>query len=850
MMYFKKYFKKTLVALLINGVALNAFAQQDKPVMPSAAARKDTGNVPHSLLTAGGVKTAVKPYKDVITAKAKTSVGLFTVHKIDDKVFFEIADSLLNRDVLIVSRLAKAGADTRNTNAMTGYAGDELNKSVVRFEKGPNNRIFIREVSYSERSKDSTQAMFQAVNNSNIQPIVMAFDVKAYKTDSAKHSRSSVIELTDVINGDSELFFFGSAKNRFGIGGYQPDKSYLLDVKTFPLNTEIKTVKTYTRAGGGATLAPNSNTPVPLPTPKPATVELNTSFVLLPKIPMQARYADDRVGYFSSGYTDFDLNPQGIKRISFIERWRLEPKAADMEKYKRGELVEPKKPIVIYIDPETPAKWVPYLIQGINDWQAAFEQAGFKNAIIGKRAPTPQEDPTWSLDDARNSAIVYKPSLVANASGPHIIDPRSGEVIETHINWYHNIMKLVHDWYLVQAGAIDPRARKMQFDDELMGQLIRFVSSHEVGHTLGLLHNFGSSSATPVEKLRDKAWVEANGHTASIMDYARFNYVAQPEDHISEAGIFPRIGVYDKWAIEWGYKLIPEAKNAQEEDPILNKWIIAKANDKRYWFGSERSLDDPRSQSEDIGDNAMKASEYGIKNLKRVIANLPEWTRQDNQGYDDLESMHEEVYKQLDRYAGHVCKNIGGRFENIKTVEQPGPVYTFVPAATQKEAMAFLNKEIFNTPTWLIDPKILSYTGSSPIEIIGSLQYGALTRLLNSTTINNLLGAEAVDAKAYKVTDLFDDLQTGIWGELTTHKPVSIYRRNLQKSYVEKLSVIIKPPGAVPVGKTDMVSICRANLVELRTKMRAALPAIQDKSTRYHFQDLIDRINSALTPKP
>jgi len=591
--------------------------------------------------------SGIKPYQTVITKNAKTSIGLFIVHRVDDKIYFEIPDSIFDRDLLITSRLAKAGADMRSSNSMNGYAGDMLNQSVIRFEKGPNNKIFIRDLSFSERSKDSTREMYRAVMNSNIQPIAMAFDVRAVRKDSLTGVQHTVIDLTDVVNGDNDLFFWGGDKGKMGLSGYQADKSYLLYIRSFPINTEIRTVKTYTKTPINTASLFNGVLSTNTSATKLVTVELNTSIVVLPKIPMQPRYADDRVGYFSTSYTDFDADPQGVKRIFFAERWRLQPRKEDLEKYKRGELVEPENPIVIYIDPETPAKWVPYLIQGISDWQAAFEKAGFKNAIIGKVAPTTQEDSTWSLEDARHSAIVYKPSPVANASGPHIVDPRSGEVLETHINWYHNVMKLVHDWYFVQTAAVDTAARKMHFSDALMGQLIRFVSSHEVGHTLGLLHNFGSSSATPVEKLRDKKWVEANGHTASIMDYARFNYVAQPEDSISEIGLFPRIGQYDKWAIEWGYRMVPDAKNADDETPVLNKWIIAHANDKRNWFGNEMSQEDPRSQSEDLGDNAVKASEYGIKNLKRIMNHLVEWTKEDNEGYDNLQAMHVQIFQQF-----------------------------------------------------------------------------------------------------------------------------------------------------------------------------------------------------------
>jgi len=840
--------KKHFVLFFLAAGIYGAMAQQ--PARPAV-----TGNLPGGA-PQGPVKASPKPYRDVITDKAVSSHGLFTVHRLDDKIYFELADSVLNRDILLVSRLSKSAADMRGGNGMVGYAGDMLNRSVMRFEKGPANRLFVREMSYSERSADSTQAMYKTVLNSNIQPIVLSFDIRAYHTDSVTGIHSTVIELTELVNGDNDLFFFGSSKGKFSITAYQPDKSYVLDIKTFPINTEIKTVKTYTRSGNfNASFngVPQSATI----SAKPATVELNTSLVLLPAQPMQARYADDRVGYFTSEYTDFDANPQGVKKISVIERWRLEPRREDMGKYGRGELVEPQKPIVIYIDPATPAKWVPYLIQGINDWQPAFEKAGFKNAIIGKKAPTPQEDPSWSLDDARNSAVVYKPSPVANASGPHITDPRSGEVIETHINWYHNIMKLVHDWYMIQAAAVDPGARNMQFSDSLMGQLIRFVSSHEVGHTLGLRHNFGASSATPVEKLRDKAWVEAHGHTSSIMDYARFNYVAQPEDNITEAGLFPRIGDYDKWAIEWGYHLVPGTKNAGEERTVLNQWIMAHSNDKRYWFGNESDPDDPRSQSEDLGDNAMKAGAYGIKNLRRILPRLVEWTREANSDYDNLQVMYRQLNSQLSLYIGHVVKYIGGSYENLKTVEQPGAVYSLVPAALQQEAVAFLNAQVFTTPEWLVDNNVLSRIGVSPAAVIGSLQNESLSRVMSPAVFNKLLVEATIDPHAYSMTDLLAGLRKGIWNELDTRQPISFYRRNLQTAYVEKLIAIVLPftgakdgPAAARGGdNADLVAIAKAELKGLKEKIRLSLPGITDSLTRYHLQDVLERITNAIAVK-
>ena len=573
-------FSRRFIVLAI-AVCIGTTVMAQQPVAP-VMAKTDT-----SKKTTGPIN-GPKPYKEVITSKAVSDGGLFWVHKVEDKYYFEIPDSLFNRDILVVNRISKAAAGMR-VGGFFGYGGDQIGQNVIRFEKGPNNKIFLRNISYAEYAKDSTSPMFTAVNKSNVQPIAAAFDIKSL----GKDSTGAVIDITDYINGDNDVLHFSSSLKTFlRFAAIQADKSYIITVKSYPINIEIKTVKTYARSaapaiGGAGGAGPAGN----------MTLELNSSLVLLPKVPMQSRYFDPRVGYFAVGYTDFDVNPQGVKNIAVVKRWRLEPKDEDMEKYKRGELVEPKKPIIFYIDPATPKKWIPYLMQGVDDWKSAFEKAGFKNAIMSKMAPTKAEDSTWSLDDARNSAIVYKPSDIANASGPSIADPRSGEIMESHINWYHNVMQLIHDWYMVQTSAVDPRARKMTYDDELMGQLIRFVSSHEVGHTLGLRHNFGSSSTVPVENLRNKAWVEANGHTPSIMDYARFNYVAQPEDNISQIGLFPRIGDYDKWAIEWGYKQFPQYKDAEAEKGHLNGWVIDRLKDHRLWFGTEINPDDPRSQS-------------------------------------------------------------------------------------------------------------------------------------------------------------------------------------------------------------------------------------------------------------
>ena len=806
--------------------------------------------------TSAGSKSGPKPFKEVITEKALTDQGLLTVHKLEDKWFWEITDSILGRDILVVSRLSKSGAGL--ANGFTGYAGDIINNNVIRFETGPNNKIFLKRISYDQRGSDEN-GMYKAVVNSNLQPIMQSFDVKAFGKDSSA-PKSYIIEITEFLNGDNEVLFFNPrVKSMMQIGGQQSDKSYIVSAKSYPMNLEVKTVKTYGKSGGGANPTLNFG-------PSAFTLEINSSMVLLPKIPSRARYFDPRVGYFTRDYTDFDANPQGVKEIQMAVRWKLEPKPEDVEKYKKGILVEPQKPIIYYIDPATPKKWIPYLIQGVNDWQVAFEKAGFKNAIMGKLAPTPEEDSTWSLEDARFSAIVYKPSEVQNASGPNVHDPRSGEIMESHINWYHNVMELLRNWYFIQVSPTDSGARKMVFDDQLMGELIRFVSAHEVGHTLGLRHNFGSSSTVPVDSLRNKQWVEKNGHTPSIMDYARFNYVAQPEDKISRTGLFPRIGDYDMWAIEWGYRWMPEYANAEKEAAALQQITTERLKNKRLWFGTETNPDDPRSQNEDLGDNAMKAGVYGIKNLQRIIPNLVEWTKKPNESYELLLEMYNQVVSQFGRYLGHAAKNIGGIYETPRMNDQTGSVYEFTPKKTQQEAVRFLQQQLFSTPKWLISQEIYNKTGASGLAIISNRQESILNRLINTNTLHKLFEMESqMGNEAYKATEFMNELKIGVFNELPRRTPVDMYRRNLQKVYVEKLIGLLPSTSSVPTTTTfsfimqsgpvlssknsDVYSLVKGNLRNLRSEINAAFPAIPDSMTKMHLQDLSDRITQALEPK-
>lgn len=785
----------------------------------------------------------LKPYAQVITPKAKSSFGFLTVHKVDNNYFFEIPDSMLNRDILIVNRISKA--PTSRQKSRVGYPGDILGSKVIRFENKDNKRILVREYSYRERSENK-DGMFQSVRNSNTQPIVANFGIETIKKDSL--TRNYVINVSVFLQKENPLFSFDAdSKEYIGLLNMVGEGTYIDTLKAFPKNIEISTTVTYQSKKGMSNVGflETGSPRIPL------TYELNSSMVLLPEVPMKARLFDPRVGYFTVGYTDFDSNPQGIEYKKLITRWRLEPK--DEAAYLRGELVEPKKPIIIYIDPATPKKWVPYLIQGVNDWQVAFEKAGFKNAIYALEAPT--DDPSWSLEDARHSTIVYKPSDIPNASGPHINDPRTGEILETHINWYHNVMSLLRDWYMIQAGTIDEAARKMQLDDELMGQLIRFVSSHEVGHTLGLRHNFGSSHTVPVEKLRDKAWVEANGHTPSIMDYARFNYVAQPEDGITRAGIFPRIGIYDKWSIEWGYRWLPQFQTPEDEVAFSNQSIIEKLKtDVRYTFGTESDPNDPRNQSEDLGDDSMLASLYGIKNLKRIVPQILTWSYEPNKSYAGAGEIYSGVVSQFNRYLGHVTKNVAGIYSNSITVEQTDEIAReFVPANIQKRAIAFLNEQLFTTPEWLIDRQLMEKAKILPVNVICSLQSGVLARLINKNTLDKMSENEILNGKkAYTSAQMFNDLKKVIWSNLGQS---DIYKRNMQKAYVENLINLLDKKGNADKnasGKrpaySEAPAIAHGQLTELK-RLATSAASMTSGTTKGHYQNLITLIDNALSNK-
>ena len=795
-----------------------------------------------------------KTYRDIVTEKTISKKGLFTIHQHGDNYYFEIPDSLLGRELLLTTWLVKVPGGSPK------FGGEIMNTKTIVFDKYRDTKIGLSVVTSISQS-DTANVISKAVKNSNLNSVGFVYDIKARGLE----GRSSVIDVTDLLQKENSLTILSAeVKSKMGLAAMAPDRSYVKSVASYPINIEIKMLRTYTASPATPKPLPGQPVTAPLEAAKiggAVTLEISTSILLMPEKPMTPRRFDARVGYFANGFYEFSDDQQKVDPKIFIIRYRLEPKAEDMEKYKRGELVEPKEPIVYYVDPATPKQWRPYIIAGINDWNEAFKAAGFKNAIIGKEWP--EKDSTMSLEDARYKIIRYFPSEVANAYGPNIHDPRSGEILQSYVGWYHNVMTLLHDWYLIQASPNDPRARKMKFSDTLMGTLIRFVSSHEVGHTLGLRHNMGSSSLTPVENLRDKKWVEAHGHTNSIMDYARFNYVAQPEDSIGEAGIMPRINNYDKWAIKWGYSYTGET-NDLEDKKIVSQWIVdsLKANP-RLWFGGEGLNFDARCQTEDVGDNSMKASEYGIKNLKYVMKHLPEWTKEDNDLYTNMLGLYRQVSTQFLRYTNHVGANIATVHETWKTVEQPGDVYTRAQKAKQKEAVAFLQKEVFTTPTWLLDNEILNKI-SSPVRVgsVSAIQTRSLDQALSDRVLNTLLKAEERFGKegTYTLIEYLDDLKAGIWIELKTRESIDIFRRNLQKNYVLDMLALIKetkennnilgmmfgvPEEAKPVINTsDIGSYLVFHLQNLRQEILTMLPSVTDKETKDHLKYVADHIKT------
>ncbi|PHI20227.1 zinc-dependent metalloprotease [Lewinellaceae bacterium SD302] len=804
-----------LLTLLIGSLTFPVYGQRKKRKKDAEAEKTEMAEKPEKK------EEKKKPYEELIE-EADIQDGLFRVITKKGKTYFELDDDVLERELLVVSRIS---GHVKGLNF--GGAGMRSRpQQVIRWQK-MGDQILLRSVSY-DAVADPNLPVYQSVKNNNFEPVVMSFKIENRGADST----SSVIDATPLFTTDVPMIGatgFSDGK-RFGLKGLDKARSLVTKVKAFPQNVEVRHILTYK---GAEKLPDNQYTGA-------LSVEMNQSFIELPEDVMQPRLYDPRVGYFSMRQIDYGRDAQRAETQRFITRWRLEP--VDMEAWKRGELVDVKKPIVYYIDPATPEQWRQPIMQGVNDWQKTFEAIGLKNAIMAKLPPTKEEDPDWSPEDVRYSVIRYVTTDIQNAMGPHVHDPRSGEILESDIIWYHNVMNLLRNWYLIQTAAVNPAARGVKFEEKVMGELIRFVSAHEVGHTLGLPHNMGSSPAYKVDSLRSPGFVQRMGTAPSIMDYARFNYVAQPED--KGAGIHPGIGPYDYYSIKFGYLPIPEAGSWEAERPVLNAMIREKAGDPIYRYGAQRFRGhDPSAQTEDIGDDPVYASQLGIKNLQRIVPQLIEWSSEDTKFFGDLNELYSNVIGQLNRYSGHVSSNVGGVYEWQRSADEKELVYQPVASERQRAAVKFINEEIFDTPEWLLDLEILQRISPSGVaKRIEGLHDHALGNLFQVNRLNRLVEQRAVyGEEQYGVLDLMNQVSDHIFASRGEN---SAYRRELQRKFVQSAGALLRNEDLA----ADAKAATRLNLTKIKNRYaNAQAQSSLLAAHRVELREMIDRELEGIT---
>lgn len=828
--------------LLVAAMATTAAAQQTPPAGAAAPPPADGA-------AAGGAaaRRGPRPYAQVIPARAHTERGGITVHRVDDRYFFEVPDSLAGRDFLMVTRVAGVPAGAGGFQS----AGSSLTERMIRWER-VNDRVLLKSISPAAVADDSLP-IARSVAQNNYPAIIGAFPIAAFGKDSAAY----VIDVTDFFAADNPATSGLDAAQRraYGVRRYDAARSYISSVRGFPINIEVRQVQTFDAA-----------TPPSDPDAATVTMETRQSFVLLPKTPMRPRYADARVGYFSVDRVNYGLDVQKAESQEFITRWRLEPK--DPAAYARGELVEPVKPIVYYLDPATPTRWKRYVREGVENWQQVFEKAGFKNAILAKDAPTKAQDPDFDPDDARYSIVRWAASLVRNATGPHTHDPRSGEIINSEITWYHNHMRSYRNWLMMETGAANPSARTLDIPEELMGETMRQVITHEIGHALGLQHNMIASASFPVDSLRSPSFTRVYGVSATIMDYARQNYIAQPGDGLQPKDFIRRVGPFDDFAINWGYRVIA-APSAEAERATLHRWLTQQTGLFPYRFASQQlAAGDPRNQTEDLGDDPIKASTFSTMNYKRMIPNLVTWTSTPGEDYTELRELYEESVSRWFGNMNHVATMIGGVEVDLKTSEQSGAVYRVVPKARQQAALAFLSSNVITTPAWLSPPAIAQRIG--PSNTVSTRQAGVLTSLLSPARLGRLAESERYDAtNAYPLADYMADLKRAVFGGSAPDAG----RRQLQRVYLQRLEAVIAPPSAptggapggggggggaarfVPfvsapvVAQSDLPALARVQLREIQREARAAAAGQSTTTIRAHWSDLADRVTAILDPK-
>lgn len=828
---------RTLV-LLLAAVSIGCSTFTPPTTAPAPSAGRDAAGAGAGPASAGSAARGPKPYAEVVTDKAVTDSGLFNVHRIGERYLYEIPDSLLGREMLLVSRIAQA-------TPSVAFGGESLQESVIKWER-VGDRLLLRYAVYANRAADSLP-IAQAVRSSNIEPILQAFAIAAVRPD----SQATVVDVSTLFTRDVPLLGLSAGqRTQYQVRRLDDSRSLISNVRSFPLNVEVRNTLTYDAGRPPANAATGS-----------LSLGLSHSMVLLPATPMRGRYVDRRMGYFAVGFMDYGNTGQRVEPRALIRRWRLEPR--DTAAFRRGQLTEPIKPIVFYIDPATPMKYRRYLKEGVNAWQRVFETAGFRNAIFAMDAPTPEQDPDWSPEDARYSVIRYFASPIENAYGPSVVDPRSGEIIESDIGWFHNVTNLFATLFRLQVGAVRPEVLQRELPDEVMGDLIRYIAAHEVGHTLGLAHAHGVNLGMPVDSLRSPTFTSRLGtSTPSIMDYARYNYVAQPGDGVTVLG--PWIGPYDHYIINWGYRPILDVASADAEQPTLDRWIRERADDPMMRWVSDADATsgiDPTAMSELIGDDPIKATTLGLANLKRVAPRIAEWTAAPGVDHSRLDHTQGILQWHWGKMIGHVVGMVGGRINHRLAADQPGREWTLVPKADQVAAMRLLNTEVWTAPQWLVDPlRTDRIEAAESTERLRSLQHNWLNQLLDFGRMQRLIDAEAeVGNATYTLSEMLTDLRRDLWREAVGGQSIGLHRRMLQRAHIDRMGYLMTedqapaapyPPRTdVLVTRSDIRPLVREELLALRQTVQRAITRSPDAMTRAHLRDAEARITTILDPR-